>query len=122
MVNSTCVDDLVLMGEIEGARELEGEFSHEECGDAIFREPDTKGRQGLAHELEDETHVRAVGPCELKVVDQMADVLVAQKLAISIAKPLENLSLEDGMLVAIALVTEDFKGPEPVLVIWPSNL
>jgi hypothetical protein len=91
-------------------------------GDAIFREPDAKRRQGLAHELEDETHVGVVGPYELKVVDQVADVIVAQKLAISIAKPLENLSLEDGMLVTIALITEDFEGREAVLVVWSGNL
>lgn len=110
MVSSTCVDDFVLMGEIEGAHKLKGELSHEECRDSIVREPDTKGRQGLAHELEDETHVRAVGPCELKVVDQVADVFVAQELAVSIAEPTEDLSLEDGMFMAVAFVTQDFEG------------
>lgn len=121
MVSSTCVDDFVLMGEIEGAHKLKGELSHEECRDSIVREPDTKGRQGLAHELEDETHVRAVGPCELKVVDQVADVFVAQELAASIAEPTEDLSLEDGMFMAVAFVTQDFEGPEAMLVVWPGN-
>jgi hypothetical protein len=110
------------MGEIKGAHNLEGELAHEECGDAIFREPDAKRRQGFAHELEDETHVVAVGPCELKIVDQMADVFVAQELAVSITKPPKDLSLEDGMLMAVALVTEDFEGPEAVLVVWPGNV
>lgn len=45
MVSSTCVDDFVLMGEIEGAHKLKGELSHEECRDSIVREPDTKGRK-----------------------------------------------------------------------------
>ena len=49
MTRPTCVDDLVLMGEIEGARKLEGESAHEECGEPIFRELDAKGRQVLAH-------------------------------------------------------------------------
>lgn len=121
IVSSTCVDDFVFMGKIEGAHKLKGEFAHEECRDPVFREPDTKGRQGLAHELEDETHVGAVGPCELKVVDQVADVFVAQKLAVSIAEPTEDLSLEDGMFMAVALVAEDFEGAEAVFVVWPSN-
>lgn len=121
MVSSTCVDDFVLMGEIEGAHKLKGELSHEECSDSIVREPDTKGRQGLAQELEDETHVGAVGPCELKVVDQVADVFVAQELAVSIAEPTEDLSLEDGMFMAVAFVTQDFEGPEAMLVVWPGN-
>lgn len=121
IVSSTCVDDSVLMGEIEGTHKLKGEFAHEECGDSIFQEPDTKGCQGLAHELEDETQVGAVGSCELKVVDQMAYVFVAQKLAVPIAELPEDLSLEDGMLVAVALVAEDFEGSEAVLVVWPGS-
>ena len=111
------MDDLVFMGEIEGARKLEGEFAHEECGDPIFWEPDAKGRQGLAHQLEDETHVGAVWAYELKVVGQVVDVFVAQELAVSITKPPKDLSLEDGMLVAVALTAEDFEGPEALLVV-----
>lgn len=110
------------MGEIEGAHKLKGELSHKERRDPIFRKPDTEGRQGLAHELEDETHVGAIGPCELKVVDQVADVFVAQELAVSVAELPEDLSLEGGMFVAVALVAEDFEGSEAVLVVWPSNL
>lgn len=110
------------MGEIEGTHKLKGELSHKERRDPIFWKPDTKGRQGLAHEFEDETHVGAVGACELKVVDQVADVLVAQELAVSIAEATQDLSLEDGVLVAVALIAEDFEGPEAVFVVWPGSL
>lgn len=63
----------------------------------------------------------AVGSCKLKVVDQTAYVFVAQKLAVPIAELPEDLSLEDGMLVAVALVAEDFEGSEAVLVVWPGS-
>ena len=70
------MDDIMIMCEIKHQQELYSEPPHHQGWDPAFDEPSPKARQYLAHNLKDETDVRAVGPGMLKVVQQMADMVV----------------------------------------------
>lgn len=62
-----------------------------------------------------------IGPLELKIVDQVANVLVAHQFTVSSAKVSKNLPLEDRMILAIRVCTQNFKSPESALIIRPAR-
>lgn len=62
-----------------------------------------------------------VGALELKVINKLANVFVAQQFPVTGAKVSENLFLEDRTILAIAFRTQNFESPKSVLVIQPGN-
>ncbi len=62
--------------------------------------------QSLAHELQHQTHVGPVRPMVLEVVDEVADVLVADVCLVGVAKVPQDLPLENVLVSAIALGTQ----------------
>lgn len=64
----------------------------------------------------------AIGALVLKILHEMAYVLVASKLAISIvAKVSENLPLKYWSILTVALGAENFERSVFVLVIWAAS-
>lgn len=71
----------------------------------MLLEPDTERPQVFSHELQHEADVVTVGSLELEIIDEMANVFVAQQFTVTGAKVGENLSLEDGTILAVTLRT-----------------
>lgn len=61
-----------------------------------------------------------VRPLVLKVVDEVADILVAELTAVSISKVDEDLPLKYGSILVVGLSTKHFEGQELVLVVVPA--
>lgn len=115
------MNHVTLVGEVEGTHQLVGEPAHERGRQHVLSEPDDKGPQVFSHEIQHEAYVATVGALELEVVDEVADVFVAHQFAVSGAEVSEDLPLEDGMVLAITLGTQDFESPESVLIIRPAR-
>lgn len=84
-------------------------------------EPDAEGPQVLSHKLQHEADVVTVGALELKIVDEVANVFVAQQFTVSGAKVSENLPFKDGFILAVTLRTQNFESPKSVFVIRPAR-
>ena len=113
----TCVDDIVLVGKIKGRHEFDGEPPHHRVRDHAFLEPGAEAPHRLSHQLKDKTHMSSVRPSVLEVVDEMANILVAELATGSVAKMSEDLPLEYGLVLVVGLGTEHLEGEEFVLVI-----
>ena len=113
----TCVDDIVLVGKIKGRHEFDGEPPHHRVRDHAFLEPGAEAPHRLSHKLKDKTHMSSVRPLVLEVVDEMANILVAELATGSVAKMSQDLPLEYGLVLVVGLGTEHLEGEEFVLVI-----
>jgi hypothetical protein len=62
----------------------------------------------------------SVRPWVLKVIDEVANILVAELAAVSSPKMSEDLPLEYGLVLAIAHGTEHLEGQKFVLITVPA--
>lgn len=109
-----------LVSKVEGTHQLEGELAHDRGRHHVLVEPDTEGPQVFSHKLQHEADVVTVGALELKVINKLANVFVAQQFTVTGAKVGENLPLKDGTILAITFRTQNFESPESVLIIQPA--
>ncbi len=107
----------MLVGVVDGDNQLGGEPTHERVGNHAVFEGCAEAGHGLAHELEDEADVGAVGALVLKVLDEVADVVVAELGLVAFAEVSEDLALEDGLSAAVGVGPEDFEGEVLLLVV-----
>lgn len=61
-----------------------------------------------------------VGALELKVINKLANVFIAQQFTVTVAKVSENLPLEDRTILTVTFRTQNFESPKSVLVIQPA--
>lgn len=106
-----------LVSKVEGTHQLEGELAHEQGRHHVFFEPDAEGPEVFSHQLQHEADVVTVRALELEIIDEVANVFVAQQFPVTGAKVSENLPLEDGTILAVTLRTQNFESPKLVLVI-----
>ena len=100
------MDHIVFVSKVEGCQELGGEPTHNRVRDHILFEPSTKAPQRLSHELKYKADMSSVWPSVLEVVDEVANILVAELATVSIPKMGEDLSLKDGLVLVVAHGTE----------------
>jgi hypothetical protein len=103
----TCVNHIVVMGIFECSNEVEGETSHERIRYHGLREQSAECSQSFSHELQNETYVVPIRATVLEVVNQMADVIVTEVILISVTEVSQDLSLEDVLVCAITIGTQD---------------
>jgi hypothetical protein len=104
------VDDTVLVSKTQGRHELGGKPAHDQIRDLVFLEPGTESAQVLPHQLKDKTDMFSVPPLVLKVVNEVADMLVTRLVPVSVAEMPEYLPLKDGLAVVIALAAQHLEG------------
>lgn len=66
-------------------QELNSKPPHDGGGNSAFFEPGAEASKCFAHELEDETHVGAIGTLVLEIVYHMADIGVANLAPVSLS-------------------------------------
>lgn len=114
------MNHVMLVSEIEGAHQLEGELAHDRGRNPVLFKPDAEGPQVFSHKLQHEADVVTVGARNLEIIDEVADIFVAHQSTVSCAKMSENLPLVNGVILAVAVGTQDFESPKSVLVIRPA--
>ena len=112
---------VTLVSKVEGSHQLQAELAHDCCRHHELLEPDAEGPQVLSHKLQYKAYVVTVGPPELKIVDQVADVFVAHQFTVSGTKVSENLPFEDVMILVVTFCTQNFESPESVLIIMTAR-
>lgn len=103
------------MCEIEGQYKLDCESAHNRRWNHILGKPGAKAAECFSHELKYKAYVSAIRSLMLKFTNQMADIVVADKVAIPISKIGQNFFFENVMLTAIGFSTQYFQCPEFVL-------
>ena len=116
----TRLDDIVLMSKIKGRHEFDGEPPHHRVRNHALFEPGAEAPHRLSHKLEDKTHMSAVRPLVLEVVDEMANIIVAEQVTGSTTKMSEDLPLKYGLVLVVGLGTEHLEGEIFVLIIGPA--
>lgn len=114
------MNHVTLVSKVEGTHQLEGELAHEQSRHHVLLEPDTERPQVFSHKLQYEADMVTVGSLELEIIDEMANVFITQQFMVTGAKVGENLSLEDGTILAVTFRTQNFESPESVLVFQPA--
>jgi hypothetical protein len=112
----------ICVGEVESDYELPAELPYNFGRYYTLCEPRPKAGQGLSHNLVKEADISTIGALVLKIIEEMAYKLVASKLAISIANMTENLPLEYGSVLTVALCAENLEGTIFVLVIRAAGI
>lgn len=93
------------MGVVQRENELDCEPPHRHVRNQTVFEPGTETSQRLSHEREHKTSVGAIWALVFKIVQEMADVSMAENLGISITEMPEDFSLKYRMVGGIALCT-----------------
>lgn len=114
------MNHITLVSKVEGTHQLEGKLAHEQGRHHVLLKPDAESPQVFSHKLQHEADMVTVGTLELKIIDELANVLVAQKFTVTGAKVSENLSLKDGTILAVTLRTQNFESPKSVLIFQPT--
>lgn len=99
------MNHITLVSKVEGTHQLEGELAHEQGRHHVLLEPHAERPEVFSHKLQNEADMVAVRSLELEIIDELANVLVAQQFTVTGAKVGENLSLEDGSVLAVTLRT-----------------
>jgi hypothetical protein len=106
------VDNIVLMRKVQRQQQLYSEPAHQNIRNHILLEANIKSSQRVAHEREDEAHMRAIWSHMLKFIEKMTDVRVAQLSLLSIAKAAQDVALEDIIVVTVTLCAQDLQREE----------
>ena len=105
------------VSKVKGQHKLDSKpVDHQVRQPAVFK-PRAEAPEGFSHELKHKTDVCPIGALVLEIVDEVANVDVAELTAVPVAKMSEDLPLEDGLVLAVGLGAQHLEGPESVLIV-----
>jgi hypothetical protein len=99
----------MLIRKFQHQQQLNGELLHQNIRNHVLLEANTKSSQRLAHEREDEAHMRAIWSDVLEVINEMTDVCVAQLSLLAVTKTFQDVALEDVIAVTVAFCAQDLQ-------------